>query len=396
MKKPERKAPSEQEPVSKTEKLKKYTKNVVMLIITLLLVASAVLAIVYRDRLNLDALKRWVAYGTLSKNEERIAEEFTFSGDSHNSFAAMDDGLLLCSNSTLQFFSGTGRQELDVGVNMAQPVLDVAGSYAMVYDAGGREAYVVHDTEVVFTYKTQSGYDLISGRINDNGWFALVEQTTGYKATVTVYNSRFEKCISWNESTSFIMDAAVSPDNSTLAVIKVSQHDTTFQSQLVCYDTKNASQRSDTDLGEELVIDLAWKNGSLWLQRESGLTIVSSKGEIEGSWSDSLRYLNSYSLDGSDYALQFLSKYRSGGSGELMLVNDKGDAIVSRSISEEVLCVSASEKYIAVLTPGYLRVFRSDLSDYAATATATARKAIMRSDGSVMLIDAERVRLFVP
>ncbi len=388
-----RKAPGKKQVLHKAFRL---TGSMIVFLVTVGLVLLALLAIVYRDQLNLDAVKRWITYGTISRDDDGMADEFVFSGNSQSGFATLDGGLLVCSTTTLQLYSSSGTQELSVAVSMENPVVDVSGEYALIYDAGGSEAYVLHGANQIFSYETDSGYDLISGHINEKGYFTIVEQTSGYKATVTVYNSSAEKQISWNESTNFIMDAAVSPDNRILAMIKISQDDTAFHSELVYYDAASAAELSSTSLEDELVIDMLWKDDLLWLQLENGIAIVDSDGEVEGSWSDDLRYLVSYALEGSDFALEYLSKYRSGGTGELMIIDDEGNVSVSRTIDEEILSISVAGNYIAVLTPGYLTIYKDELEEYASVSTATARKAIMREDGSVMLIDTESAKLFVP
>ena len=372
------------------------TGHMVIFALTLFLILAALLAVVYRDALNLDMVKRWLTYNTISRDEAGLAEEFVFSGDSQNSFATFDNGLLLCSNTTLQLYSSSGRQELTMAVNMEQPVIHVDGAYALIYDAGGSSLYVFHNEEKVFTYETQEGYGLISARINSNGYFAVTEQSPGYKATVTVYDNELNKRISWNESTCFIMDALVSPDNQTLAVVKVSQSQTAFETDVVFYRCSDATQEASAAVGSDLVLDMAWKGDRIWLQRETGITLLNESGEELGHWSDELRYLDCYALEGDGYAVELLSKYRSGGTGDLMIINDRGEESVSRNISEEVLSISAAGRYIAVLTPGFLTVYNRDLEEYASVETATARRAIMREDGSVMIIDNESAKLFVP
>lgn len=372
------------------------TGHMVIFALTLFLILAALLAIVYRDALNVDMVKRWLTYNTISRDETGLAEEFVFSGDSQNSFATFDNGLLLCSNTTLQLYSSSGQQELTMPVNMEQPVIHVDGTYALIYDAGGNSLYVFHGDENVFTYETSEGYGLISARINSNGYFAVTEQSPGYKATVTVYDNQMHKRISWNESTRFLMDAIVSPDNETLAVVKASQSQTDFQTDVVFYSCEDATQLSSTTLGSDLVLDMAWKGDRIWLQEENGITLLNKSGEVLGEWSDELRYLDCYALEGDGYAVELLSKYRSGGAGDLMVINNRGEESVTRSISEEVLSVSAAGRYIAVLTPGFLTVYNRDLEEYASVETATARRAIMREDGSVMVIDTESAKLFVP
>jgi hypothetical protein len=51
---------------------------------------------------------------------------------------------------------------------------------------------------------------------------------------------------------------------------------------------------------------------------------------------------------------------------------------------------------VAVLTTSSLVIYTDDLQEYAAVANRTSRRAIMRDDGSVMLIGTENAHLFIP
>ncbi|MCD8052213.1 MAG: DUF5711 family protein [Clostridiales bacterium] len=372
------------------------TRQLVIYVVSAVMLICAVLAIVYRDRLNLDALKRWVAYGSLSTDEDGQAERFSFSGGSDNAFASLDGGLLLCSSNTLQLLSRSGEEALSMEVSMKEPVISTAGDYAVVYDVGGSDLYVFHSAEQVFSYSTSGGYALLSARVNENGALVVVEQTSGYKATVTVYGSDYQPRIAINESTNFITDAVLSPDSRSVAVIEIYQDDSALGSDLVIYQVSDASVTSTTQLGEQLVLDLCWQDGRIWLEREYGVSVANSSGSILDTWADTSKYLERYSLDGDGYAVELMSKYKSGSMGELWVIDSSGQQKVSRSVSEEVLSVSAAGRYIAVLTTSSLVVYNSDLQEYASTVNTTARRVIMRSDGSAMMIGTDEAWLFVP
>ena len=92
-----------------------------------------------------------------------------------------------------------------------------------------------------------------------------------------------------------------------------------------------------------------------------------------------------------------LNRYRSGSVGRLVTLNDDGTEIASVDINTEVLSVSASGRYLAVLYADRLVVYNRDLQVYASLqGTDYAREALMRPDGSVLLIAAEEAELFLP
>ena len=81
----------------------------------------------------------------------------------------------------------------------------------------------------------------------------------------------------------------------------------------------------------------------------------------------------------------------------LVTVNSSGEAIAELDLNDEILDLTAAGRYIAVLYADRLTVYNKDLTEYATfTQTETAQFACMRSDGSVCLITADTISLFIP
>ena len=206
------------------------------LLVTIALVIGAILLVVYRDKVNLDALKRYITYRNLEKNDAGQTTEFTYTRDASNVFASLDGTLLLCSDTALQLYSNSGLLYIDEQVKMSQPVIATCGSYAVAYDVGGNDLYVIHNKEVVQTYSSAQGCDLLSVRVNENGYLAVVEQASGYKASVKVFDADKQLLLTENVSSEYVMDAILSPDNKQLAVVTIGQKEKVFNSTINLYE----------------------------------------------------------------------------------------------------------------------------------------------------------------
>lgn len=169
-----------------------------------------------------------------------------------------------------------------------------------------------------------------------------------------------------------------------------------FNSTISLYGCEAGDLIASTTLENQFVLDLNWKASLLWVQERDGAAVLDSDLRMLGSWTESNQYLQGYSLDGDDYAVEVFSWYKTGGSGEVLLINEKGDAEVSHAISGEVLSVSAAGKYIAVLTTDMLHIYTSDLEEYSTTENNGSKRAIINSDGATMMIGVDNTRLYVP
>ena len=377
--------------------LSPVTKRILALILTGVFLCSGVVLVVYRDHFNLDALKRHMTYRSLEKDDQGQTAEFTYTRDATNAFASLNGSLVLCSDTALQLYSNSGVLYIDRQVKMNDPVISVCGTYAVVYDVGGNNLYVIHNKEVVFEYTSKTGCDLLSARVNENGCLAVVEEASGYKASVRIYNSAFKLVLAENVSSEYVVDAVISPSNSQFAVVSIAQRSGKFSSIVSLYDGKEGDQLAPTVLEDQFILELHWQSNNIWLQGNDSATVLDQELNVLGTWSEPNQYLQGYSLNGDNYAVEVASWYKAGGSGEVLLIDERGDTACSKAISGEVLSVSAAGRYIAVLTAEALTIYTSnDLEEYAQINNNGSKRAIIHSDGATMMIGADSTWLYVP
>ena len=378
-------------------RLSPVTKRILALILTGVFLCSGVVLVVYRDHFNLDALKRHMTYRSLEKDDQGQTAEFTYTRDASNAFASLNGSLVLCSDTALQLYSNSGVLYIDRQVKMNDPVISVCGTYAVVYDVGGNNLYVIHNKEVVFEYTSKTGCDLLSARVNENGCLAVVEEASGYKASVRIYNSAFKLVLAENVSSEYVVDAVISPSNSQFAVVSIAQRSGKFSSIVSLYDGKEGDQLASTVLEDQFILEVHWQSNNIWLQGNDSATVLDQELNVLGTWSEPNQYLQGYSLNGDNYAVEVASWYKAGGSGDVLLIDERGDTACSKAISGEVLSVSAAGRYIAVLTAEALTIYTSnDLEEYAQINNNGSKRAIIHSDGATMMIGADSTWLYVP
>ena len=379
-----------------SEKRPSLLARLAAFLVTAALVVGGVALVAYRDRINLDTLRRYLAYRTLEKNESGQAAEFHYTGDESNSFAALGNGLLVCSKTSIQLFSQSGALYIEKNASMANPVVSVGGGKAVVYDVGGERLYVYADRQEVFSL---SGKRILSARMSESGALTVITQGSGYKGVVTAYDAGFQEVIDVNISSTFVMDAVTSPNGRWLAVVALGQNGSAFESSLRIYDTRGSTGEpvSVSSLGDDVALDMQWDEEGVWVQLEHGVALAGEDGTVKAVWSNSGLYLKEFSLGGDWFAALFMGRYRSGNLGELILVDGTGTQTAGLNIQDEVLSISAAGRYVAVLHPGSLVIYDQNLE---ACATATlgneVRRVILRPDGTAMLIGSESARLYVP
>ena len=168
-------------------------------LVTLALILGALALVVYRDRLNLDAVKRWLSFRKVETGDTGEAAPFTHAGGDKLSVEYLEDGVVMTSASGIHYYSFSGEPYAEEVVTMENPVLCAGSRAAVAYDVGGQSLFVLRGKSETADLSLDSG-ELLSARINDSGYLAVTAQQSGYKGAVTLYNAGGEKVIQINLS----------------------------------------------------------------------------------------------------------------------------------------------------------------------------------------------------
>jgi len=390
--------PEQENTPEKKRKKPRFITRLLLFLLALVMLLAAVTAVVFRDRLNIDNLRRWFHYRSLMLSDSGQAESFPYEGDLTDTFASLNGDLLVCSRNAVSLYSGSGTRYVSQSVSMDNPVVDINGALAVVYDAGGSELYVLGQRQLIWGGDDFS--PILSAHLNRNGQLTVVTQSAGSRGTITVYDSTYEPLMSVDISSAFVMDAALSDDGKTLSLLTVGQEDGTFSSTLSLYAMNTAaggqfSPDLAVSLGSSVIIASRHTGDAVWSLGDQGLDITNHDGKtVNVDWSD--RFLKRYTLNGTNFAAALLGRYRAGSQAELCTVDQSG-TLCSVEYHEQVLALSAAGRYVAVLTGDRLDIYTSDLEPYATLeGTQGARNVLLMEDGSAILISADTASYYVP
>lgn len=394
---PEQASADRKPPEAPKRRLPRFLMRAIAALVVLVVTLCLAAAVAFRNSLNLDSIKRWFHYRSLTISDSGKAEAFPYDGDLNCTFAVLDGDLLVCSRNAISLYSGSGAQYISQSVNMDNPVVSTNGSLAVVYDAGGSSLYVLGQRALVWTGEGLES--ILSARLNKNGQLTVVTQAGGYRGTVTVYDASYSPVMSVNLSSAFVMDAALSDDGHTLAILTLGQSGGTFATSLELYDMSYSSGGYTPDftcqLGSSVVLETRHTANALWALGDWGLTITGHDGRTSGvSWAD--KHLRRYTLSGDGFAAVLLGRYRAGSQAELWVVDGAGQRR-TLNINEQVMSISAAGRYVAVLTGDRLDIYTDQLELYdTLEGTQGARTVLLLPDGSAILISADSAGFYIP
>lgn len=367
-------------------------------LVTLALVLGAVALVANRDKLNIDALARWIKYRSLVRSDTGQIQPFSYEGREDDRFADLNGDLLVCSSVAARLYSAGGVKYLDLPVALGRAAVSVGGKTAAVYDVGGTELRLISKRAEAFSLTLDNGGTLLSARLNENGYLAVTSREDGYKGVATVYDDSHKKVLALRHSSSYLMDAVVTRSNKALAAVSMGEGDGAFLSTLLLYSLDGGDEPyASCLLGNDVVLALESDNMGLWCVGDKKLYIVTDGGELQGSFSYDDRYLRGCNLGGAGFAALLLGKYQVGVSAELTTVGPDGKQIASVSLNEQVLSMSAAGRYVAILTDDRLYIYTKNLKPYATLESPqNVGAVVLRDDGSAFLVGSDTARLYLP
>ena len=366
-------------------------------LVTLALLLGAVAAVVYRDRLNFDSIRRWFVYRSLEKSDSGQTESFQYDSAGKGGYSRVGDDLLVWSTAGVRLYSSGGVEYLNESLTLNRPVADTCGSAALIYDAGGNVLHTYEDRSTSFVLNTEQGHEILSARMGPGGSFAVTTRESGYKGVVTVYSSGGHPVVGIRISTRFVTDGLLSDDGKTVAVLTVGQNEDVFESGLDLYALDGDVPFASYSLGNNAILDLRADGSAVWALGESSVSVARADGSAAVHYDYAGRYLKDYALEGDGFSALLLGKYRAGSGAALVTVGADGQELASLDLEDQVLDLDASGRYVAVLTAAGLTLYTKDLQLYDALEnTMGARSVVLRSDGTAFLVGGETARLYIP
>lgn len=391
----------ENKKVPAPKRLKKANRflRLLALLATSALVLLAMVLVIYRDTLNVDAFKRWLAYRNMETGVTGEAAPFSHAGGDKLSIAYLDSGVVTASAAGAHYYGLDGEQLAEEVRSLENPVLTASPTTAVVYDAGNQTLFAFRRGEEYFQLTLEGSADLLSARPNEGGWLAVTAQQSGYKGAVTVYDRKGEPVIQISLSSTFAVDAAVSPDGRTVAVVTIGQTGGAFFSRLLLYQVNQKEPFAQVDLGSLTVLDMDFDEGVVWLVGEDRLLTVSlnPEGETVQTYYISPNYLKGCSLGGDGFAFLLVGRYRSGGATQALRIDSAAQVTQSLPLTGQVLDYAAAGDTCALLTGSQLSLYNAGLEFFAGVEnTQAARRVALSINGSAVLANDQLAWLYIP
>lgn len=372
-------------------------RGLLSLAAVLIVVLGVVLLAAYWDLNSFDSVKRLLTYNKVTQDEQGRAQAYAYSADRSNLYETLGERLIVVSATRIAVLSDDGTEVYSESVKLIDPAVSRGGKTVAVYGVGTQELYIIGENGLVRDMSGKTEGTILSVSLNTSDYAAVVSEKAGYKAAVTAYDPNGEAVFAFNSSARYIADAAVEKDCRAVSVVALGEREGAFESVICRYALSDGEQLSECSLDNTLLYKIGGVGGRVAALTDDRFVTLSADGSLSGAYYYAYPYLRAYSFGGNDFAALALSRSRSGSAGKLVTVGTAGNQIASMDLRKEVLDISASGKYLAVLYSDSLTIYTSDLQEYAVLEDSNyAKDVLMRSDGTALLMGSAEAWLYIP
>ncbi|MDR1131385.1 MAG: DUF5711 family protein [Oscillospiraceae bacterium] len=363
----------------RSERSKRKNSRISAVLLTILAVVTAALVFLYRDKFSSAALSgRSEDLADMVSN----SEPFTYETGSRQSFALMGENLAVASTTGLQLLGRDGSTVSREVFAMANPAVCANKAGCAFYDVGGYSLRVYLDGEFV---RLDRESEIISVSVSVSGFYAVSGCEPGYKGSVTVYDARLEDVYKWYSGTGYLVDAAVSPDGTSLAALCVEA----TGSVVHLFRLDSEEEYASVSLPNTVAFKLSFEaGGNFCVLSESAISFFSSGGEALSVYDFGSSFLADFELSESVRAV-VLSKYVSGSDVLLVGFNADGSSPSELALAADPLSLASQDGRLLVLGAADIALYSGDLRLLARNRVVPGfSSAVLLPKGGVLLLSS--------
>ena len=343
----------------------------------------------------------------MGKSDREGFGMIAFEPNATNDYVSLGDGLAVGTEGGLYYYDLQGVQKTMILATVAGPRMIARGKNALLYTMNSSYLAVINEKGEKRMDQTLGGM-LLDVDLSEDGYLCYNLTEEGYKTVATVLNQKLTPIYRFRSSTQYLNACAISRNGQYLAVAGLTEEESTFTSTLTMLRTdeeivagtdQSQSAKRRISLGNEVVYELAFLSPNrLCVLTQDAIRITDTECNIISEYRFETEYLRGYAVSDDGFVALLLSGSMTGDRYTLRTVDKNGDTVGEIEIDRVVRSLDAAGRYVSVLTDGKLLIYRSHLKQpYAETEdVGTAIRALMRDDGTVLLVSNGDAQLFIP
>lgn len=319
-------------------------KRVIIAAILLVAVAAAVITNV--------ALKSYLLESNVSQLKFQNGVEYDT--------VAFGKEVLVVNNEGILALSRAGREMWHIVCAATSPTVDINEKYIMLADMNGKDVNLFKEDRLITQIKTEK--EILSAKLNKNGYIAVATSDLGYKGMITVYDKSGNETFKWHSGSGYIGGMDIS-SNDKIAVAQIMTDKNRVYSKIISINMKKNGEVTEIAEHEGIVMEISFRdNGTFTAVSESGVYGFSKGGKEVYNISFGGRIMQNYDIKNENNMVFAFDNGRNGtvlesysSKGKCRGVYDAEVEVRSFDVNGECIAIGTSDKVLRVTPTGKLK-----------------------------------------
>lgn len=253
----------------------------------------------------------------------------------------------LVSGGNFMVIDSKGDIKTEGSFMLSDPILHSRGNYCIVADYGGNTARLYEKGEMLTEIETEE--KIISVTANQNGFFAIATEETGYNAVINVYRKNGTAIYRYRITENIFVDMDISSNNRKLIITEANITAGEAGSLVACVELNMADEQSSVYVPSELYMGIHYnKNSSFVALGSEKADLYRSDLKQTGTVDFDGRSLIAADITVDDMICLAFSSQDEGSASVLEIYDKNGKMRGSCSFEDEITSLSVSGGYVAV------------------------------------------------
>lgn len=192
---------------------------------------------------------------------------------------AYDNNILLVSGEGVRAYNTSGQEVWKIQTANTAPFIDTEGKYLFIGETGGKSFAVYSGSKELRTCKPEN--NLISAKLNKNGYTVLLCEEAGYNGKAVVQNLKGNEVFKWYSGEGYVTDAALSDDNRYLAVAQLMTNKEKVYSRMIFFDIEKNEQIATEEREDCIIAEVRSSSGGWISVSDSELLGFTKTGKLK-------------------------------------------------------------------------------------------------------------------
>ncbi len=268
--------------------------------------------------------------------------------------------ILLVNHEGILALNRSGHELWNIVCASTSPTVSVSGKYIMLADMNGKDVHVYKEDKLITQIKTEK--EILSAKMNKNGYVAVATADLGYKGMVTVYDKSGNEIFKWHSGAGYIGGMDISPKNQIALAQIMTDRDKVY-SKIIRLNIKKDGETENIAEIDGIIMEVSFReNGSFTAVSNEGVYGFKKNGKAVYSTSFGGRVMESYNIENEHNMVFAFDNGRNGTmlesysqKGELRGSYDAEDEIRNFDVSGECIAIGTAYRLLRITPTGKLK-----------------------------------------